>query len=51
MLPKLLLAPNEKAFNELWEQYISRRENAGLALVLDERTQQMNRAKAKLGLS
>lgn len=51
MLPKLLLAPSEQAFNELWDEYISRRENAGLAFVLEERTEQMNQAKAKLGLS
>lgn len=51
MLPKLLLAPTEEDFELLWDEYVSRREQAGLSLVLEESTRQMNEAKEKLGLS
>ena len=51
MLPQLLLAPAPEDFEALWQQYVSRREEAGLALLLEEGTRQMNEAKARLGLS
>lgn len=51
MLPQLLLASSEEKFETLWAQYVSRREEAGLSLVLTESTRQMNASKAKLGLS
>lgn len=51
MLPQLLLAPTPEDFEVLWAQYVSRREEAGLELLLEESTRQMNEAKAKLGLS
>lgn len=50
MLPQLLLAPSQEAFEELWEQYVSRREEAGLSLLLEEGTRQMNEAKTRLNL-
>lgn len=51
MLPLLLLAPTEAEFDALWQQYLARREEAGLQLVLDENTRQMQLAKQKLGLA
>lgn len=51
MLPQLLLAPSEEAFEELWDTYVYLREINGLELVLEESTRQMETAKARLGLS
>lgn len=51
MLPKLLLAPSEEEFEELWDIYVQKREDGGLALVLEESTKQMNALKARLGIS
>lgn len=51
MLPRLLLAEDEETFEELWQEYITEREEAGLETVLEESTRQMREAKAKLGLS
>lgn len=50
MLPRLLLASSQEEFEELWEEYVRRREEAGLELVLEESTRQMLQAKARLGL-
>lgn len=50
MLPQLLLAPTQEEFDALWAQYVARREEAGLDLVLTESTRQMCEAKEKLGL-
>ncbi|MDE7218529.1 MAG: extracellular solute-binding protein [Oscillospiraceae bacterium] len=50
MLPQLLLAPSQEAFEELWDLYVRLREDNGLELVLEESTRQMNEAKARLGL-
>lgn len=50
MLPRLLRASSQAEFEELWEEYVRRREEAGLALVLEESTRQMIQAKARLGL-
>ena len=50
MLPQLLLAPSQEAFEELWDLYVRLREDNGLELVLEESTRQMNGAKARLGL-
>lgn len=51
MLPQLLLAPSEEEFERLWAEYVWRREDAGLALVLEESTAQMAAAKTRLGIS
>lgn len=51
MLPQLLLAPTQEDFEALWEQYVARREEAGLALLLEESTRQMDAAKVRLGLT
>ncbi len=51
MLPKLLLASSEEEFEELWEQYVRRREESGLSIVLKESTRQMNELKERLGIS
>lgn len=50
MLPRLLLAPTEEAFEALWQEYITAREESGLSVVLEEATRQMQEAKSKLGL-
>lgn len=50
LLPQLLLAPDEEAFELLWEQYVTGREECGLALVLEESTRQMQAAKKKLNI-
>lgn len=50
MLPQLLLAPSEAEFEKLWAEYVRSREDSGLAVMLEERTRQMNAAKEKLGL-
>lgn len=50
MLPKLLLAPTEAEFEKLWAEYVRSREDSGLAVMLEERTAQMNDAKQKLGM-
>ena len=50
MLPRLLLAPTEEEFERLWEEYIARREESGLDMVLQESTRQMQAAKEKLGM-
>lgn len=50
MLPRLLLAPTEEAFEQLWQEYVTAREENGLAITLEERTNQMIAAKEKLGL-
>ncbi len=49
MLPQLLLAPTEEAFDELWDQYVQARKDCGLELVIAEHTRQMEQAKRKLG--
>lgn len=51
MLPKLLLAPSEEEFEELWDIYVQKREDGGLALVLEESTKQINALKERLGIS
>lgn len=51
MLPQLLLAPTEEAFEALWAEYVTAREESGLAIVLAESTKQMLAAKEKLGLT
>lgn len=50
MLPQLLLAPSEEAFETLWAEYVKAREESGLAVMLQEQTRQMTAAKEKLGL-
>lgn len=50
MLPRLLLAPTEEAFEKLWQEYVRAREENGLATVLAERTRQMKEVKKKLGI-
>ena len=50
MLPRLLLAPSEESFEELWDMYVHLREINGLELVLEEGTRQMEAAKVRLGL-
>ncbi|MDO5152145.1 MAG: hypothetical protein Q4D50_02160 [Eubacteriales bacterium] len=50
MLPQLLLAPTEEAFETLWAEYVKAREESGLAVMLQEQTRQMTAAKEKLGL-
>lgn len=50
MLPKLLLASSEAEFEQLWAEYVQRRKDSGLAVVLEERTRQMNAAKERLGI-
>lgn len=50
MLPKLLLASSEAEFERLWAEYVRMRKDSGLAVVLEERTRQMNAAKEKLGI-
>ncbi|MBD5497746.1 MAG: extracellular solute-binding protein [Lachnospiraceae bacterium] len=50
MLPRLLLAPTEEEFERLWEEYIARRKESGLDMVLQESTRQMQAAKEKLGM-
>lgn len=50
MLPQLLLAPTQEEFEWQWELYVQLRSLNGIDLVLEERTRQMEAAKAKLGL-
>ncbi len=50
MLPRLLLASSQEEFETLWQEYVQRRENAGLEAVLEDSTRQMNEAKIRLGL-
>ena len=50
MLPRLLLAPTEEEFEQLWEEYVRLREESGISAVLGEETRQMQAAKEKLGI-
>lgn len=50
MLPRLLLAPTEKDFEEMWQEYVNAREESGIADVLAERSRQMKELKMKLGI-
>lgn len=50
MLPQLLLAPTEEEFEQLWDEYVTCREENGLSMVLQESTRQMQASKEKLGI-
>lgn len=50
MLPRLLLAPTEEAFDLLWQEYCTLRQEYGVDRLLEENTRQMLAAKEKLGI-
>ena len=49
-LPKLLLAPTEEEFDEIFKEFEKQRDRLNYATVIEESTRQMNAAKEKLGL-
>lgn len=51
MLPRLLLAPTEEAFDQLWADYCTQRQIYGIDLLLEENTRQFAAAKEKLGIA
>ena len=49
-LPKLLLAPDEAQFDEIFEEYVEKRNSMGYQEVLKQKTILMNAAKKKMGI-
>lgn len=49
-LPKLLLASSEEEFDNIFADFVKKREEAGFSIVIDESTRQMNEAKIRLGM-
>jgi putative aldouronate transport system substrate-binding protein len=50
-LPKLLLASNEAQFDEIFEEFVGKRNAMGYQEVLKQKTVLMNAAKEKMGIS
>lgn len=50
MLPQLLLASSEEEFEQLWDEYIRKRQENGIEAVLEESTKQMVSLKTRLGI-
>ena len=50
-LPKLLLAPDEVQFDEIFEEFVEKRNAMGYQEVLKQKTVLMNAAKEKMGIS
>ena len=49
-MPKLLLAPDEAQFDEIFEEYVEKRNSMGYQEVLKQKTILMNAAKKKMGI-
>lgn len=50
-LPKLLLAPDEARFDEIFREFVEKRDVMGYQEVLKEKTTLMNAAKEKMGMN
>jgi putative aldouronate transport system substrate-binding protein len=50
VLPKLLLAKDDAEFDQIWNEFLQKRVDFGLADLLSAQTELMNVAKGKLGL-
>lgn len=50
VLPKLLLAKSEAEFDQIWNEFIQKRNDWGMEKVINKKTELMNEAKAKLGI-
>ena len=50
-LPKLLLAPDEARFDEIFREFVEKRDAMGYQEVLKEKTTLMNAAKEKMGMN
>lgn len=49
-LPKLLLAPTEEEFDNIFKEFVKARDRMGYHSMMEESTRQITRAKEKLGL-
>lgn len=50
-LPKLLLAPDEARFDEIFREFVEKRDAMGYQEILKEKTTLMNAAKEKMGMN
>ena len=50
-MPNLLLASNEAQFDEIFEEFVGKRNAMGYQEVLKQKTVLMNAAKEKMGIS
>ncbi|MBE6023156.1 MAG: extracellular solute-binding protein [Cellulosilyticum sp.] len=51
VLPKLLLAPSEEEFDQIWNDFMTKREEWGNQQLIEKQTELMNEAKVKLGIT
>ena len=50
-LPKLLLAKSDKEFDQIFDEYLQKREETGFDHIMEVKTEMMKEAKQKLGIT